>query len=321
MWIDECEQRKTIPVATMPADLLKGLLRCSKVEYEENKCCRIVTQQVPLDVFSLWLQTVYPKKNMLLRPQTPFRNIILHVMLGSDVVTMIRSGETVCLGSGFMDMFNLTRYPNEAPLQKDQGFLSLHINIQPKKVKELVKWFPELAGLKDKKIMKVDGKVNKTSLRLNEVSWPIVLDILTCRYIGEAADVYLRRHSVNLLLLFERMVDKPDHGLSERNRKKVEECFDFLKDHYVDQHTVKQMAERFRLNARVLHEGFQAMFGCTIRQFQLDQRLRRAYRYMMETRTPFGMVAVKTGFKSARSLRNTFWGYYKCDPILLMRAQ
>ncbi|MGN7722619.1 helix-turn-helix transcriptional regulator [Chitinophaga sp. 22620] len=321
MWIDEYENRKTIPVATLPADLLKGLLKCSIVEYEEDKCCRIVTQQIPLELFSLWLQTVYPKKDMLLRPQTPFRNIILHVMLGSDVITMIKDGKPVLLGSGFMDLFNLTRYPNEAPLQKNQGFLSLHINIQPKKVKELVKCFPELAGLKDKRIMKADGKVNKTSLPLNEVTWPIVRDILTCRYIGDAADFYLRRLSVNLLRIFEGMMDKPVHRLSERDREKVEECFNYLKKNYVDQHTVKQMAGMFGISAAVLHKGFQAMFGCTIRQFQLDQRFRLAYHSMMHTKASFGMIADKTGFKSAGSFMNAFRAYYKCDPVLLMRAQ
>lgn len=321
MWIDECEQRKTIPVATMPADLLKGLLRCSKVEYEENKCCRIVTQQIPLDIFSLWLQTVYPKKNMLLRPQTPFRNIILHVMLGNDVITMIKDGKPVFLGSGFMDLFNLTRYPNKAPLKKNQGFLSLHINIQPKKIKELVKRFPELEGLKNKRITKADGQVNKGSIPLNEVTWPIVRDILTCRYIGDAADFYLRRLSVNLLVMFERIMDKPAHGLSKSKREKVEKCFNFLKANYVGQHTVKQMAAQFRINARVLHEGFQSMFGCTIGQFQLDQRFRLAYRSMMETKAQFGVIAAEAGFKSTRSFRISFRRYYQCDPVWLVRAQ
>ncbi len=321
MWVDQYENRKTLPVATMPADLLKGLLRCSIVEYEDNKCCRIVTQQIPLKFFSLWLQTVYPKKDMLLRPQTPFRNIILHVMLGSDVITMVKDGKPVFLGSGFMDLFNLTRYPNEAPLQKNQGFLSLHINIPPKKVKELVKNFPELAWLKGKKIMKADGQVNNDSLPLNEVTWPIVRDILTCRYVGDIAEHYIRRLSVNLLLTFGKMMDQPGHGLSERNRKKVEECFNYLKVHYVDRHTVKQMATLFRINARVLHEGFQAMFGCTIRQFQLDQRMRLAYRSMIETKASFSMIAGKAGFKSVRSFRDVFRGYYKYDPILLVRAQ
>ena len=64
-------------------------------------------------------------------------------MMGSDVATRIKDDELVLLNGGFMDMFNLTCYPNVAPLAENQDFDSLHINIQPKKVKAIVKLYPE----------------------------------------------------------------------------------------------------------------------------------------------------------------------------------
>ncbi len=321
MWIDREETSEALPVATIPGEFLAELLKCAIVDYKEDECHRIITQQIPLGPLSVWYQKVHPKKDMKLRPQTPFRNLILHFMMGSDVIALIKEDRPVLLGSGFMDLFNLTSYPNEAPLQKDQDFTSFHLNIQPKKVKELVKMYPEVAWLKDKKVMQTNGQVNMDSQLINDVCLMAIRDIITCRYIGDAAHFYLLRQSVNILAVFHKLMDKPAHGLSENNLQKINECFSFLKMYYVGQHSVKQLAAMFGINARVLHEGFEAVFGCTPGQFQFDRRMWLAYKAMMETKASFETIAELSGFKSARSFRISFRRYYKCDPVWLVRAQ
>ncbi|MBO9151996.1 helix-turn-helix transcriptional regulator [Chitinophaga sp. GCM10012297] len=324
MWIDQAEITESLPVAVMHKDQLNGLLSCACVDRIEDECCTIISQYVRMGPLSIWHQKVHPKQQMNLRPQTPFRNIILHFMMGSDVIAEIKNGETVLLGGGFMDMFNLASYPNEAPLQKDQDFDSLHINIQPGRVKEIVKLFPELAVLKAPKIMQADGPLrrDKDPLPINDVCWMMIRDILTCRYLGDHAHFFLQRIAVNMLTIYEKLMDMPvPHGLSENNEQKVRECFVFLRQYYAGQHTVKQLAAIFGLNARVLHDGFEAIYGCTIGQFQYSQRMRLAYRSLVETKAPMGMIAEMTGFKNARSFRICFRRYFKCDPIWLVKAQ
>lgn len=324
MWIDQAETTESSPVAAMRKDQLAGLLPYARVERMEDECCEIISQYVRMGPLSIWHQKVHPKQGMNLRPQTPFRNIILHFMMGSDVIAEIRNGETVLLGGGFMDMFNLASYPNEAPLQKDQDFDSLHINIQPQRVKEIVKLFPELAVLKAPKIMQADGPVRrgKDPLPISDVCWPMVRDILTCRYIGDHAYFFLQRIAVNMLTVYEKLMDMPGpNSLSANNEQKVRDCFTFLREYYVGQHTVKQLAAIFGINARVLHEGFETLFGCTISQFQYMQRMRLAYRSLLETKAPMEMIAEMTGFKNVRSFRICFRRYFKCDPVWLVKAQ
>lgn len=325
MWIDKKEMPGLLPVAAfLPKDQLRELLPYACLEREEDDCCTIVSQYVQLGPVSIWHQRVHPKTDMNLRPQTPFRNIILHFMMGSDVATRIKDDELVLLNGGFMDMFNLTCYPNVAPLAENQDFDSLHINIQPKKVKAIVKLYPELAVLKTSKIMKADGPVrrNRKPLPISDTGWMMIRDILTCRYIGDAAHFYLQRIAVNLLTTYVKLMDAPElHVLSENTERKVRECFAFLREEYEKQHTVKSLAALFNINARVLHEGFERLYGCTISQFQFAQRMRLAYRSLIETKAPMSLIAQKAGFKSLRSFLDAFRAYYKCDPIWLIRAQ
>lgn len=325
MWIDRKETFRVLPAAAfLPKDQLRELLPFAFVEREEDECCRIVSQHVRLGWISIWHQRVHPKTDMELRPQTPFPNIILHFMMGSDVTTRIKDDELVVLSGGFMDMFNLTRYPNVASLVKGQDFDSLHINIQPKKVKAMAKLFPELAVLKTPMIMKTDGPLrrNKKPLPISDTSWMMIRDILTCRYIGDAAHFYLQRIAVNLLTTYVKLMDTPEHhGLSENIEQKVRKCFAFLREEYVAQHAVKDLAALFGINARVLHEGFGMLYGCTASEFQYAQRMRLAYRSLIETKAPMSLIAEKTGFASLRSFLESFRSYFKCDPVWLLKAQ
>ncbi|WP_109697892.1 helix-turn-helix domain-containing protein [Chitinophaga deserti] len=326
LWIDS-PPVESLPVASMPKDQLKGLLPFARIYVDKNDedkdDCKIVTQEVPLGPISMWFHHVAPKASMILFPQTPFRNVILHVMLGSPVRVLMGNGRLTDLRNQRMDLFNLLDYLNTVPLEEGQCFDSFHINFRPDAAPELIRQFPELKDLITEDILKGEGRLNTRSVFFNEVCQRTLKQILCCKQIGDTAEYFLRRQVVNILTVFLRTMQMGSaaYRLSTKNRLKTAACYHFLRRNFTGQHSAESLSQRFSLEPDLLEACFCARYGRTIQEFILDRRMNVAYHALMRTKASFSTIAADTGFETVAAFRIAFRKYYRVEPVHLIKAQ
>lgn len=312
-----------MPIASIPGDELKGLLPFARVFYEIYPDCKIVTQEIQLGAISLWFHHVMPMSKMILFPKTPFRNVILHLMLGNNVRVLMGNGRLTDLRRHRMDLFNLQDYFNTVPLEPGQWFDSFHINFKPESAAELMDTVPELKGLLTPEILQGEGRINSRHVLFNEVCQRALKNILCCKQIGDTAEYYLRRQAVNLLTVFLRAMrqDAGDVRMSTKNRKKTAACYHYLNRNFARQHSSESLGERFSLDHLLLEASFVARYGRTIPEFIMDKRMNVAYLALMKTKAPFSRIATDTGFDSVAAFRIAFRKYFRVEPVHVIKAQ
>lgn len=323
LWIDRPEHAEPIPVASLPKDQLKGLLWSARVYFEDDADCKIVTQEIPLGPLSVWFHHVMPKTSMILFPQTPFQNVILHVMLGSHVRVLMGNGRLADLRNQRMDLFNLRDYLNTVPLEPGQWFDSFHLNFRPEMAKELIDEYPELNGLLTPAIMQGEGHLNTRSVFFNEVCQRALKEILCCKQIGDQGGYFIRRQAVTILTVFLRTMhlSAGAYKMSTKNRLKTAACYHFLRRNFTGAHTPESLAERFSLDAKLLEECFLARYGRSVGEFITDLRMNVAYHSLMKTKASLTMIAADTGYDSLAAFRIAFRKYFRVGPVHLIKAQ
>jgi len=83
--------------------------------------------------------------------------------------------------------------------------------------------------------------------------------------------------------------------------------------------TIPQLARLVGLNQQKLKIGFRELFGQTILQYTLDQRMLRAVALLRQG-LPIKVVAVRVGYSCSASFSRAFEGYCGVRPMVLLRS-
>ena len=283
------------------------------IYFRHDAECDILSQHIKLPGLSLWINDIFSKKDIILRPFTPIPIQTLHFMFEDSLQTQFRQQPGYLLEERESNMFNLFPGLHKIPMSGNKKILSLHINIDPSAIPILIRQFPVLQFLRETQSAHVNGPVNTHPYLINPTCDFLIKQILTCRYTGTQAHSFIYRCCLDLLL----NIAQQHVASTERMRfstiiygASYHQLFKYLETHPHKQHSVIELAYIFEIPAEQLAYGFLQMFAISVDDFVLMIKMLFVYNRIQSKAFPYSLIAEVTGYKNVMEMIQLVENYY-----------
>jgi AraC-like DNA-binding protein len=320
--VDRLSPQYLTATAVAP-EYLRLIIPHAGLYWEQDADFEMLSQHMSLGPFSLWLHDIYTTKDIVLCPYTPFHLWALHFMYEATLRTDGFLTMPFTLEERQCNLFNLYEKMYHVPMNAGKKVLSFHINILPADLPALVHRYPALSSLMNKRLEKVSGAINQFPYRINQVCNYLVQHILSCKYVGEPAKVFLHRCCVDLFLNFAQQDASATDPLMHAGLLQEElyhRILAYLIEHPNHPHTPDSVAAVFDLPPVRLAQGFRQHFSIGIQAFIKMLRMMFIFHLLLQRNTSLQQAAAESGFKSVHVMLGELRQYYDHDMISLMRA-
>lgn len=284
------------------------------IYFRQDAECDILSQHIQLPLFSLWINDIFPKKDIVLRPFTPVPTYTLHFMFEDSLWTQSRQNQEYLLEERECNLFSLQPGLHKIPMAKSKKILSLHINIDPAAVPALIQQYPVLQSLEMSEPGSINGPINQHSYHINPTCDFLIRQILTCHYTGANAQRFLYRCCVDLLLNIAEQQAMASQLLlfsTVINGGAYHDLFKYLETHPYKYHLAGELAYMFEIPAAELAHGFRQLFAISIDDFTHMAKMIFVYDRMASKIFPLPLLAETVGYNDVSVMVNdveTFYG-------------
>lgn len=304
-----------LPAENIPSEYRDLLIPAAGLYFRQDAECDILSQHLVLDPYSVWLHDILAKDNILLRTHTPLPVFILQFMF-EDSLPLPRAGFT--LEERECSCFYLHPGPlHRIPMSSDKKIFSFHINIQPMAMANLVRQYPSLQCLMTGVHPNVTSRINTRPYHINAVSDMLIRKIMTCRYTGNNAKVFLRRCVTDIMLNFASQHEdsrQPFLFSSMVHAATLNNIFSFLADHPHKTHSLPELAYMYDLPLEELHHGFRQHFAMPVPEYMHMLKMMMIWHLVQTNSFPIKDVVVVTGYKSQEDMLADLKNYYGALP-------
>ena len=171
-------------------------------------------------------------------------------------------------------------------------------------------------------------------------------DTARCRYIGipgnreihrSVAEIMGSRLSGNLLKLYlegavlqtlahqidqlDKLPEDSDLLPPKSERERLRDAHELLLSNLVNPPTIKQLASKFRISEKRLSSGYRELFGTSINETILTNRMALAMDKLEEGRLPLIKIARSVGYKHVSNFISAFTRHYGLPPKAYMKKK
>jgi AraC-like DNA-binding protein len=303
-----------IPANCLPAEYLKLIVPHADLYFRENEQCEILSQHISAGPFSLWMHDIFAKDKIVLLPYTLYHIWMLHFMYEDSL--MIHSGEKppYLLEERECNLFNLHPGLHPVPMEDNRKVLSVHINIRPGFFPGLMEKYPPLRELLSRTIPAVSCALNSHPYPISAVSDLLIQQILTCRYTGRKAHIFIYRCILDLLLNYaqrEAHANEPFLFSSLEHRETYKQLFSFIIEHPHMNCSMDELSLMFNLPAVELSSGFLQHYAITIEGFTHMIKMIMTYKLLHKKNCSLPVIADAVGCKTPAELVKQVEAYYE----------
>lgn len=313
-----------LPATYVPAEYLHLIIPYAGLYYDQDDDHDLLSQHIATGPFNIWLHDIYAKRNITLRPYTPFHLWALHFMYEDSLRPRhFGNNNDLALNEKECNLFNLYADLHEVPMPAGAKILSFHINVQPSDLIWLEKTYPGLQHLAKKRPGKISGVINERPYRINAVCNMLIQRILSCRYIEDQAHHFLHRCCLDLFLNFSQQDALAPETMiiaAEAQAQLFHQLFAYLLEHPQIPHDQIALARMFNMTGTQMVQGFRRYFSIGITPFIHMNRMMLVYNRLMEKSFSLSMIAAATGFRSADDMVQEVQKYYNCNVLALRRS-
>lgn len=299
----------------IPVEYHDLIIPAAGLYFRQDAAVDILSQHLVLEPYSVWLHDVLAKENILLRTHTPVPVFILQFMF-EDSLPLPRAGFT--LEERECSCFYLCPGPlHRIPMSSDKKIFSFHINIQPMAMAGLVKSYPALQCLMTGVHPNVTSRINTQPYHINAVTDMLIRKIMTCRYSGNNAKIFLRRCVTDIILNFAgQQTDSGQPFLfsSMVHAATLNNIFSFLADHPHKIHSVPELAYMYDLALQDLHHGFRQHFAIGVQDFMHMLKMMMIWHLVQTNSFPLEDVVAVTGYEHQDDMLADLKAYYGTLP-------
>jgi AraC-like DNA-binding protein len=279
-----------ISAGLIPDEYLQLVLPCAGINFWQHPHGDILSQHIQAGPFSLWVQDILVKNDLVIFPFVPFPLFTFHFMLEGNLHVRMPHSYGLRLEAGTCNLFSLQPGLYHLPAPANTAVMSFHINVQPSLIPEIIRLYPDLRILTSKKHRHFSRTVNPYSYNISPVSLTVIQHILSCRYVGAAANQFLQRCAADLLRMFCTLL-LPGRGpmtiVDVLNKDIYDEVFQYLKQHPHRHYNIAELAQIFKISVEVLEKGFLSCFGISVQDCQHMLKMMLVYdRLINQTFTP-----------------------------------
>lgn len=308
-------------VAGIPEEYLPFIMPYAGVYFESDHECEMISQHRKVGPFSIWVQEVLAREDLILCPYTPQPIWALHFMYETSVDVELYKGNNFALDERECNLFNLEPVIHRVPMTKGQRLLSCHINILPQDLRKLASKYPGLRCLAEKKSAGITAPLNTHPYHTNSVCSYLLQNMLLCRHIEAPADFFLYRICVDLFLNFARQDQQvPMRFLDLMHNDELNMLFRVITEAPHQNFCLGQLCELAALSPKVLEDGFDRNYSVSVGDFTLMVKMIMVFDLLTKKDTPLTAIAHAAGYKNRHSLNRAFKKYYGCELEELRRA-
>lgn len=317
----EREEQAYEDVSSIPEEYLQLVLPYAGVYFERDQHCDILSQHKQVKPFSFWVQEVFAHKEFILCPYTPKHIWALHFMYDASLQVELYENKSFSLLERECNLFNLESDLHKVPMVSGQRLLSCHINFSPDALKDLAKTYPSLNRLAKLESNGISGPLNKYPYHINPVCSYLLERALTCRHIGIAAEHFLYRCCLDLLLNFAQQdLQLPIEVNNVLHLDVLTQLFKLLVDQPYQSYTNSQLASMFDLPIAELRSSFLKHYSISMNGFIRMTKMIMVFELLTEKATPLSEIANAAGYSNWQTLNRGFKMYYGCELDELRRA-
>lgn len=138
----------------------------------------------------------------------------------------------------------------------------------------------------------------------------LINEISSSPYSGKLNMLFLEAKMTELLLLQTTLFNETDFSkpfsFKNSDRIKFYEAQEFMNAHYMESHTIRQIATSIGINERKLTQGFKELFGLTVFEYINDLRMNKAKQLLLDEKKYVGEVAETVGYKNQQHFTVAF---------------
>lgn len=99
-----------------------------------------------------------------------------------------------------------------------------------------------------------------------------------------------------------------------RNRNKLSEIVDYIKDNYSEEITLERLGSTFGYSSTYISKMFQKYAGCGFKKYLENVRLEHAVKELDQTKDSLDIIAARNGFPDRKALSKAFQNLYNMTP-------
>jgi transcriptional regulator GlxA family with amidase domain len=163
----------------------------------------------------------------------------------------------------------------------------------------------------------VTSRINTQPYHINAVTDLLIRKIMTCRYTGNNAQIFLRRCVTDIILNFAgQQTDslQPFLFSSMVHAATLNNIFSFLADHPHKFHSLPELAYMYDLPLEDLHHGFRQHFAIGIPDYMHMLKMMMIWQLVQTNSFPIIDVVSVTGYKSQEDMLADLTDYYGTLP-------
>jgi AraC-like DNA-binding protein len=156
----------------------------------------------------------------------------------------------------------------------------------------------------------------------------IVHDILNSKYTGIARDAHFNSSVFDIVMrclehitTTRSTAGQINTSLRETHLQKVREAHDYLVKHAKDRFSLPHLLDKVGLDKLRLESGFKQVYGKTMLDFVIDERLKSAIALLRDTNMPVKKIASMVGYRNHSHFTEIFKNRLEYLPSELRRSE
>jgi AraC-like DNA-binding protein len=278
--------------ARIPDKFRKFLIPAARYHFKTDGVNSTLDMNIALEGFSIWVHYFWLKTLVNLKPFNTKDVYVLHFWLS-------RHPESTLI---------FLKAEEHEPWPARGHSLSMHINVDPVKLSRLTKEYPALEQL---------NQSPQISNRISAVNVRILKKILRCRYIGAAAECYLRKYCA--ILYSNYLTQPPKTSITPETRWKLYRIMQYAGSHPQKIQSYEALADQFDIDFETMKIGFEQEFHIPLYDFVFQERMDLAFKLLMHHN--LDTVARKLGYRTSFLCSADFELFFGCTPLQLQMAQ
>jgi len=135
---------------------------------------------------------------------------------------------------------------------------------------------------------------------------------------GITRKIYLEAKVLELLALqLENYKNAEYNGALLKKDKKLKKLYEIkqiLKENLYRSYSIKELSREVALNENILKSEFKRVFGCSIKEYEMNEKMARAKELLYNSQFPIYQVAEEIGYKNATHFSAAFKKYFGQTP-------
>lgn len=278
----------------------------------------IIIQKIIIDGFTIFYTQIKADAPGQLHFQTD-SSIILHVSLKNEL-------PVYCDGIGNTLQrereFNLSYVNNlNCCLDVQSGWtITFDIYYSEEYLLRFVPYFPALEKFLENIHQKTMCSLAPSNLLATPEIYQVINSVLQHQYESKFDEVYAECKSLEILTLALHCIEENTEikvwTLSPAEKNTFQSIHDWLCKNYDRPGTLKEIALRFGLNEYKLKKGFKQLYGSTVFEFLLVQKMHTARNLLRNSTESIEMIAYETGYSKLPHFSTAYKNFFGYSPIV-----